>query len=259
MPDLTLRRLDDYQSWHILFGGTGILIDPWLTPEPITGSFNREHTVGFTTMSDIHADGHEIAAVLLCTSVNDHTRPETLRLLAATPIYGPAKATAIARKVGCFTTRAIKPGATFAFAVRDGGHLSVTVTRTGLPLGIIAVGYVIEGRNPDGSSAGRIWIEPHQPTPRVAESIAPIDIAVLPCQSVTAVVMPVNAGTKVVSRAARLSQARTIVATATDPRRDMNIWQRMMYPVRGGAADVRAAMSGAIEVVELLPRADLRA
>jgi hypothetical protein len=128
-----------------------------------------------------------------------------------------------------------------------------------LPLGIIAVGYIIEGVNPDGLSAGRIWIEPHQPTPRVAKSIAPIDIAVLPCQSVTAVVMPVNAGTRVVARAARLARARTIVATATNPRRDMNRWQRLLYPVRGGTADVRAAMAGTSTVVEMAPWAELRA
>ncbi len=259
MPELTLRRLDDYQSWQILFSGTCILIDPWLTPEPITGSFDRQHTAGFTTLADIHADGCEIAAVLLCTSVNDHARPKTLQLLANTSVYGPAKAAAVARKAGCASTHAITPGATFTFACRDGGDLRVTVTRTGLPLGIIAVGYIIEGINPDGSSAGRIWIEPHQPTPRVAKSIAPIDIAVLPCQSVTAVVMPVNAGTKVVARAARLARARTIVATATDPRRDMSRWQRLLYPVRGGAVDVRAALAGASTVVEMAPRAELHA
>ena len=259
MSALTLRRLDDYQSWQILFGDTCVLIDPWLTPEPITGSFDRQHTAGFATLADVRADGCEIAGVLLCTSVNDHARPETLRLLADTPIYGPAKAAGVARRAGCTSTRAITPGETFTFSCRDGGQLKVTVTRTGLPLGIIAVGYVIEGVNPDGSSTGRIWIEPHQPTSRVAKSIAPINIAVLPCQSVTAVVMPVNAGTKVVARAARLAQASTIVATATDPRRDMNSWQRVLYPVRGGAADVRAALAGASTVVELAPRAELRA
>ncbi|NCW27838.1 MAG: hypothetical protein EBV83_06035, partial [Verrucomicrobia bacterium] len=87
-----LRRLDDYQSWQVLFRGTSILIDPWLTPEPITGGFDRRHGSGFTTAADLRREHQTIGAVFLCTQVNDHTRPATLAQLTDVPVHGPAKA-----------------------------------------------------------------------------------------------------------------------------------------------------------------------
>ena len=53
---MLLRRLDDYQSWQISFAGTSILVDPWLTPEPIRGAFDRQHPAGFTSLRDLQLE-----------------------------------------------------------------------------------------------------------------------------------------------------------------------------------------------------------
>ena len=248
---MLLHRLDDYQSWRVLHRGSALLIDPWLTPEPITGGFNRNHTAGFSTadrLSDI-----PVAAILLCTSVNDHLRPETLRMFTSTPVHGPLKAAKAARAIGCSSTHANKPGDTFSYDCADGGRINVTVTKCGLPLAAIAHGYLIEGIEPDGSTSSRIWIEPHQPTVAVATTIGAVDAAVLPCQSVTAVVLPVTAGPRRSADCARTCSARAVVPTATNPRRDMATWQKALYYVRGGVDRLRSELGGRAEVVELRP------
>lgn len=254
---MQLRRLDDYQSWQISHQGSVILIDPWLTSEPITGSFSREHTPGFRTVDEVTATSEVLVAVLLCTSVSDHTRPQSLRALAVTQstaeVLGPKAAVRIARRSGLSQGIPVRPGDQRQWRTREGGWLRVTVTKAGLPLGLIAVGYLVEAfeapgldvERPDrsgpdevGALRGRVWIEPHQPTERVAARLAPVDIAILPCESVTAMVMPVTAGPTATGRAVRAARARMVVPTATDPRRDMTTWQRLAYRVAGGEQDL---------------------
>lgn len=252
---MQLHRLDDYQSWRVVHRGTALLIDPWLTPEPISGAFNRTHPEGFTTFAELTDSTEQIAAVLLCTSVNDHLRPETIRRFIDTPIHGPLKAAKAARALGCSSTHANRPSDVFEYDCADGGSIRVRVTACGLPLAAIAHGYLIEGLEPDGSTSARMWIEPHQPTVRTAQSIGPVDTAVLPCQSVTAVVLPVTAGPRRSAACAIACSAKTVVPTATNPRRDMTTWQKSLYFVSGGVGKLRARLSGRAEVVELPPHA----
>lgn len=113
------------------------------------------------------------------------------------------------------------------------------VTRTGFPLALIAVGYVIEARNASGTVESRLWVDPHLPRAQQARNLHPVDIALLPCHGVTAVVMPVTVGPRGAALVARASGARTLVPTATDPRRDMTAWQRMIYRVTGGTEATR--------------------
>lgn len=246
-----LRRLDDYQSWQILFRGTSILVDPWLTPEPITGGFDRVHGSGFTTAADLRREHETIGAVFLCTQVNDHTRPATLAQLDDVPVHGPAKAVKIARAAGCTSTHVARPGSSVEIECPEGGRIVVTTTECGKPLGLLAVGYLIEGRDVDDQVIGRIWIEPHQPTARTAARVGPVDVAVLPCQSVTAVVLPVTAGPRTAAKAVAASRARALVPTATDPRRDMKWWQRSLYFVTGGVDATRRALAGRASLVDL--------
>ena len=250
---MLLHRLDDYQSWRVVHRGSSILIDPWLTPEPITGGFNRVHTDGFTTLAALQEFSEPVIAVLLCTSVNDHLRPETIGTFPSTPVHGPVKAAKIARGLGCSSTHANKPGDTFSYECADGGRVNVTVTACGLPLAAIAHGYLIEGVEPDGTVSARMWIEPHQPTVKVASALGSVDAAVLPCQSVTAVVLPVTAGPARSAASAVACSARAVVPTATNPRRDMAAWQKALYYVRGGVDGLRSRLAGRAQVVELRP------
>jgi L-ascorbate metabolism protein UlaG (beta-lactamase superfamily) len=230
---MIVRRLDDYQSWQIQFAGTSILIDPWLTEDPIKGAFDRQHPPGFISLADLQRESAIIGAVLLCTSVNDHLHSATLRQLTDVPIHGPVKAVKVARSLGCTQTHRHQPGDTFTLAAPEGGELHVTVTRTGLPLGLIAVGYIIDAFDADGIRQGRVWIEPHQPTVKTARLYQPVDVALLPTQAVTAVVLPVTAGPRQSMAAAQAAEAHTVIPTATDPRRDMRWWQRVLYIVTG--------------------------
>lgn len=230
---MIVRRLDDYQSWQIQFAGTSLLIDPWLTDDPIRGAFDRHHPHGFVTLSDLQKESTNIGAVLLCTSVNDHLHANTLRQLSDVPIHGPVKAVKIARSLGCTVTHRQQPGDTFSLPAPEGGSLQITVTRTGLPLGLIAVGYMVDALDTEGQRQGRVWIEPHQPTMAVARQCQPVDVALLPTQAVTAVILPVTAGPRRSVSAARAAQAHTIIPTATDPRRDMRWWQKVIYIVTG--------------------------
>lgn len=254
---MELRRLDDYQGWQVRLGGASLLVDPWLTPEPITGSFDRQHTAGFITPVHLADEGAAAIGVLLCTHVSDHARPVTLSLLREVPVYGPPRASRVARRAGCRRTHAVRPGASITMACPDGSRLQVTVTRTGLPLGLIAVGYLIEGRDSDDVTVGRIWIEPHQPTARVARQQADVDIALLPCSSVRAVVMPVTAGPAAVARAGAAAGAAVLVPTATEPERDMTRWQRALYAVRGGVPATRALLGAPTQLVVLAAGASL--
>ena len=250
---MQLRRLDDYQSWEISHQGSVILIDPWLTAEPISGSFAREHSPGFLTIDDVAPPPVTLEAVLLCTSVNDHTRPASLRAIAATApattVLGPRAAVRIARRAGLQHGQPVRPGDRHQWRTSAGSLLQVTVTRAGLPLGLIAVGYLIEafeapanGTAQPGTPCGRVWIEPHQPTARVAARLAPVDIAILPSESVTAVIMPVTAGPKATSRAVQAASARILVPTATNPRRDMTSWQRLAYRVAGSEQGLQSRL-----------------
>ena len=230
---MIVRRLDDYQSWQIQFGGTSILIDPWLTADPVSGSFDRRHPTGFTTLADLQRENATIGAVLLCTAVNDHLHPATMRELASIPVHGPVKAVKAARSLGCTSTHRCAPGDTMSVPAPEGGSLEILVTRTGLPLGLIAVGYVIDAVDASGERRGRVWIEPHQPTIETAKGVAPVDVALLPTQAVTAVILPVTAGPRRSIEAASAAGAHTVIPTATDPRRDMTWWQRLLYIVTG--------------------------
>lgn len=254
---MLLRRLDDYQSWQVVVDGGGLLIDPWLTPEAITGSFDRRHTDGFATPDDTRtaSDGSpiELIGVLLCTGVNDHARPETLKQLRDIPVVGPRGAARVARRSGCRDVAVVRVGSVIEFATPGGGVMRVTPTRCGLPLGVIAVGYLIEGRSDAGAVLGRVWIEPHQPTEAVARAIAPVDVALLPRESVTAVVLPVTAGQRAAARAATAAGARIMVPTATDPARDMSSWQRALYRVSNAGAEGREARSHALRAGEWMP------
>jgi L-ascorbate metabolism protein UlaG (beta-lactamase superfamily) len=251
---MLLRRLDDYQSWQVQYSGSSVLIDPWLTEHPISGAFDRRHGTGFTTHADLVRENAEIAAVLLCTSVDDHLRPESLQLLADVPVHSNLKAAKAARATGCTDTNVHAPGASFDIPCREGGMLRVTATKCGLPLGLIATGWVIEALDDDGNDHGRVWIEPHQPTIDVARGVAergPVDVAVLPTQSVLAVVLPVTAGPKRSALAARACRARALVPTATDPRRDMRWWQKAIYVVAGGDDRTRRELRGGAELIPL--------
>jgi len=251
---MLLRRLDDYQSWQVQHAGSSVLIDPWLTDHPISGAFDRRHGEGFTTHADLVRENSDIAAVLLCTSVDDHLRPDTLRLLADVPVHSNLKAAKAARAAGSPDTHVRVPGESFDIACREGGVLRVTSTKCGLPLGLIASGWVIEALDADGADRGRIWIEPHQPTEAVAREIArrgPVDVAVLPTQSVLAVVLPVTAGPARSAKATRASGARALVPTATDPRRDMTWWQKGLYFVSGGDVRTVRELHGSAELIHL--------
>ena len=249
---MLLRRLDDYQSWQISFAGTSLLIDPWLTPEPISGGFDRRHTPGFVSWRDLQLESGSIGAVALCTSVNDHLRSETLQLLADVPVHGNLKAAKAARAAGCTSTHAHQVGDIFELPCTEGGRIVVTVTQTGLPLGLIAVGYLVEAFDKDDVSGGRVWIEPHQPTTSTARLLDHVDVAVLPTQSVVAVVLPVTAGPKKSVAAAKSVQARAFVPTATQPRRDMSLWQKALYYVTGSNAATQRRLAGSkTEFIEL--------
>lgn len=224
-----------------------MLIDPWLTPEPISGSFDRQHTAGFTTLEQARTGPDsasvEFSGVLLCTGVNDHARPATLALLAEVPVIGPRTGARAARRAGCREVRRVRAGSLTVLRTRDAGEIRITTTRCGLPLGVIAVGYLIEGRSASGAVLGRVWIEPHQPTAEVARSVAPVDVALLPQESVTAVVLPVTAGPRAAARAADAAGARLVVPTATQPRRDMSAWQKALYRVAdAGAAELASRL-----------------
>ncbi len=248
---MILTRLDDYQSWQLSYAGTSILIDPWLTADPIGGSFDRRHEGRYAGLDEIRTSDINVAAILLCTSVNDHLRPDTLRAMTNTPVLGTSASARLARRHGVRDARAVRPGDSHAFECRDGGRLTVTATRTGLPLGIIAIGWLIEAQDATDSTCGRLWIEPHQPTRATAKSLAPLDVAILPAESVTAVVLPVTARPEAAAEAATAAGARRVVPTATDPRRDMSAWQRAAYRVRGGIPDLRDALTEGIELVDL--------
>ena len=251
---MLLRRLDDYQSWQIQFNGSSVLVDPWLTDHPISGAFDRRHGTGFTTHTDLVRENSDIAAVLLCTSVDDHLRPDSLRLLANVPVHSNLKAAKAARAAGSPETNVRVPGDSFDIACREGGMLRVTSTKCGLPLGLIASGWVIEAIDANGEDRGRVWIEPHQPTDAVARDVAgrgPVDVAVLPTQSVLAVVLPVTAGPKRSAAAVRSCGARALVPTATDPRRDMTWWQKAIYFVSGGDQRTVNELRGSAELIHL--------
>lgn len=249
-----IRRLDDYQSWQVIHRGTSILIDPWLTSDAIAGVFNRVHGDGFVSWDDLQREAGTISAVILCTSVDDHTRPESLARFPDVAVWGPVKAAKAARAAGCRSTHVAEIGRPIEFAAPEGGSLRVTPTKCGLPLGLLAHGYLIEGIDDQGATVGRVWIEPHQPTVRVARAIAPIDVAILPTTSVVAVVLPVTSGLARSGRAAVACSARAIVATATDPRRDMTRWQRSIYFTSRGSRRLRRRLVGTRRLVELRPR-----
>ena len=248
---MELRRLDDYQSWQVRWGGTSVLIDPWLTDDPIGGSFNRQHRPGYIGGAVITQE--HVSAVLLCTGVSDHARPQTLSMFRDQTILGPKGAVAVARKVGCANTVRMRPGDEWVLPCPDGASLRITATRTGFPLGLIAIGYLIEARDPQGRPGPRLWIDPHLPGSAQAHTIQPIDLALLPCHAVRAVVMPVTAGPATIATVARTCQAPIVVATATDPRRDMNTWQRALYRVRGGAEVLQAELGAACRVILMTP------
>lgn len=249
-----LRRLDDYQSWQVIHRGTSILIDPWLTSDAIEGVFNRVHGDGFVSWDDLQREAGTISAVILCTSVDDHTRPDSLAHVADVPVWGPIKAAKAARVAGCRSTHVAKVGVPFEVDAPEGGCLRITPTKSGLPLGLIAQGYLIEGIDDSGTSVGRVWIEPHQPTTRVARAIAPIDVAILPSTAVTALVLPVTSGLARSARAATACSARAIVPTATDPKRDMTPWQKSIYITSRGSRRLRRRLVGTRRLVELRPR-----
>lgn len=230
---MILHRLDDYQSWLVTHDGAAILVDPWLTAEPISGSFDRRHGAGFTTVDEVRGRPERVVAILLCAGVNDHTRPLTLEHFTDVPIHGPIAAAKVARRAGCSSTHVTRIGHVVEIPADGTSSFRITPTATGRPLGLIANGYLVEALR-DGDVVGRLWIEPHQPTIRVAEALAPVDVTLLPTTSVTAVVLPVTAGLKRSLRATAACGSPILVPTATDPRRDMTWWQKTLYTVRHG-------------------------
>jgi L-ascorbate metabolism protein UlaG (beta-lactamase superfamily) len=253
---MILRRLDDYQGWQVLHRGRSLLIDPWLTAEPIRGIFDRVHPPGFVTFGMLRDDRAELSAVLLCSGVNDHLRPETIELLSEVPVYGPPAAAKAARALGASAT-VRRPGDVLEIACAEGSRLRVTALRTGRALSPVAIAYSIEAF--DGEQIlGRIWIDPHLPTAAIARHLAPVSLALLPTEAVRAGLLTVTAGPRRSAEAAAAARARVVVPTATDPSRDMTTWQRRLLRVTGGVADLRSRLADTpTELVVLGPAAEL--
>lgn len=239
---MQFTRLDDYQSWLLTHGSTRVLIDPWLTSTVLTGGFNRDHTSGFTPLESLPTP----TAVVLCTDVADHCRPETLALLPpATPVHGTLKAAKVARKVGMTSTHAHKPGDVF---VVGEGHsaLEFRVVRTGFPLNVVAAAYVIAPVSGDGPV---VYFDPHLPSARAAKHVGLAEVFVAPVKGVVAGPLPATAGPGRVARAARAVGARTIIPTALEPRRDWNLWQKIVFGVWGNADAVQRRVGNDVRVV----------
>ena len=232
------------------------MIDPWLTAEPIRGVFDRAHPPGFVTFGMLQDGRAELSAVLLCSGVSDHLRPETIELLSEVPVYGPPAAAKAARALGASAT-VRRPGDVLEIACPEGGGLRVTALRTGLALSPVAIAYSIEAF--DGERIlGRIWIDPHLPTAALARRLAPISLALVPTEEVLAGFLTVTAGPRRSAEAAVAAQAQVIVPTATDPGRDMTTWQRRLLRVRGGIAELRSSLADtSTEIVLLGPAAEL--
>ncbi len=239
---MQFTRLDDYQSWLLTHGSTHVLIDPWLTSTVLTGGFNRNHSTGFTPIDAIPTP----TAVVLCTDIADHCRPETLALLPlSTPTHGPAKAVKVARRAGLESTHAHGVGE--SFVVGEGtSALEFRVVRTGFPLNFVAVAYVISPLSGNGPT---VFFDPHLPSARSAKQVKSADVFVAPVKGVVAGPLPATAGPGRVARAARALGARTIIPTALEPRRDWNWWQKIVFGVWGSADVLQRRVGSASRVV----------
>ncbi len=240
---MRLQRLDDYQTWLLTHGSTALVIDPWLSATILKGSFNRNHLSNFTPIDQLP----KLDGVVLCTHVTDHCRVESLGLLdPAIPVHGTTRAAKAARNIGMTITHAHKPGDTFTIGNGDDA-LKFEVVRTGWPLSLLALAFVIE----PVTGGRRVYFDPHLPSSKLASLVGRADVLVAPVRGVRAVIIPATAGAKRVVNSARALGATVIVPTALDPKRDMSWWQRFAYRGWGSAATVQShAGSGVLVVPE---------
>ena len=153
-------------GWLLEFAELRVLVDPWLRGPLVfpPGPWFFQGQIGHRFEIPQGLD-----LLLLTQGLDDHTHPETLKLLPhSLPVLGSAAAAAKARKLGFSSVAALTPGQSWSL-----GALSITAT-AGAPVPQVENGYLLS--HPEGS----LYLEPHGYLP-----------ANLPPQPLDAVITPV--------------------------------------------------------------------
>lgn len=232
-----VTRIDDYQSWLVELGECRLLVDPWLTDTfslPLgRWFFGRTHrsppVFGPSSVPSIHA-------LVLTSHFADHLDLATLRQLPRdVPVVGSKAAIKVIRGLGFQDLHALSPGDDF---VLPGGHRLVAIA-PGFPYAYNALGFVFEE-----ATGARAYLETHMVDDRRAEALGPVDLAILPVESVHLLGIQFVMDAERAARAAQKIPARRVTPTGLDPSAAEGWFARWVVRCRGTISDFRRALAG---------------
>ena len=236
---MELVKLDDYQSWLLrLTDGEGrrvqVLIDPWLSDRfVVVGSwlFERQH---HEPVRDLDALG-PLDHVVVSAHFSDHCDLATLARLPATlPILTTRGAARRMRRLGPRPIEIVESGQRRAL----GPGIELRFIAPGKPYAHASLGLLVD----EHATGQRLWFETHIADFAQLHALAPVDVAVLPVESVRLLGRRLVAGPREAASALEAVGARAMLPTGIAPERSTGLLAKFLR-VEGSVAELEAELA----------------
>ena len=234
---MRVTRVDDYQSWLIELGQQRLLIDPWLTDAfslPLGAwFFGRQHREPPAFTPDT---APALDRIVLTAHFEDHLDIETLQRLPKTvPVAASKAAAKIVRGLGFAQVDTLMPGDDIQL---DGGH-RLTAVAPAFPYRHNALGFLFEE-----ARGARTYLETHVADLETVRALAPVDLAILPVQSVRLFGIQFAMDAQRAAEVARAVQAKAVTPTGLDPAVAEGWFARWVLRCRGTVDDFSRRLQG---------------
>ncbi|MFV8754587.1 MBL fold metallo-hydrolase [Nannocystaceae bacterium ST9] len=235
---MELVKLDDYQSWLLrAIDDQGrrvqVLIDPWLAGRFVVGAawlFAREHREPVVELDSLGP----IDRVIVSAHFSDHCDLATLARLPATlPILTTPTAARRMRRLGPRPITIARAGERHVLAP----GVELRIAAPGKPYEHASLGLIVD----EHASGQRLWFETHVADMATLDASAPVDVAVLPVESVRLLGRRLVAGPSEATSVLERLGARWILPTGVAPERSRGLLAKLLR-VAGSAAELEAAL-----------------
>lgn len=256
---MKLRKLDDYQSWLLEFEDDAgapvrVLMDPWLSERYVAGGawlLSRSQGAPWIGLDEL--DVASLDYVLLSAHFADHLDPETLGALPEQlPILATPFAAKLLRRRGHASVEALSLGEPRTLAP----GVELLPVQPGWPYRHNSMGYCIH----EHRSGRRVYVETHVTHKKRLPQLragGPVDVAVLPVESVRLLGLPIVMGGARSLEAVTALEPRWVLPTGLEPQNTRGLLGALLSTA-GSARDfadrLRESESN-VEFVELEPGA----
>lgn len=246
---MELVKLDDYQSWLLrAIDDQGrrvqVLVDPWLAPRFVVGAawmFVREHREPVVELDSLGP----IDRVIVSAHFSDHCDLATLaRLPASVPILTTRAAARRMRSLGPRPITLARAGERHWLAP----GVELRIVAPGKPYEHASLGLIVD----EHATGRRLYFETHIADLATLDAIAPVDVAVLPVESVRLLGRRLVAGPSEAARVLERLGARWILPSGVAPDRSRGLLAKLLR-VAGSTTELEAALHERASACTIVP------